>query len=127
MKVFVLFGRLSIERDVFIRSAHNVISALKEAGHNVTSYDTKMGLHKIEEIVSEYDVIFPMIHGEGGEDGSLQEVLEASVCKYVCFGAEASGLCFNKVALEQKIKTAGIVPPDWEVVTKGNSLCSSIV
>lgn len=109
MKVTVLFGGPSAERDVSLVSGRSVIEGLKTAGHDVFASDISptdlAGLNRPA------DVIFPVLHGSFGESGELQEILEQRGLPFVGSGSAASRAGMNKdhtkrVWLRQGLPTA---------------------
>lgn len=117
MRILVLQGGTSNEREISLKSAAYVHQSLEESGYMVDLYDTKQGVDSLEAVVHQYDVIFPVIHGAGGEDGSIQALLDAMRCHYVGSGVQASRLCFDKAALKERLVAAGIYTPLWDVVS----------
>ncbi|MEK7152915.1 MAG: ATP-grasp domain-containing protein, partial [Patescibacteria group bacterium] len=83
--------------------------------HQIVSYDPRNGIDDIPEA----DVAFPVLHGMGGEDGSIQVALERANIPYVGSDPAASSLCFDKWAYKQKIQKAGLPTPEAMLVTKG--------
>lgn len=75
MKVLLITGGNSSERPVSLNSAKNVKKALTENGHKVKVYDLKDGYLPIKKLSKEYDVLFPILHGEEGEGGQLHKFL----------------------------------------------------
>lgn len=75
MKVLIITGGDSSEREISLLSASNVKEALEENGHEVTLYDLLDGYEPITELSKHYDVLFPVLHGEEGEGGNLHEFL----------------------------------------------------
>jgi D-alanine-D-alanine ligase len=63
------------------------------------------------------DIIFPALHGKGGEDGELQKFLESHHVKYVGSGAEASARCLDKTRYAELLKKRGILLPATDTVT----------
>jgi D-alanine-D-alanine ligase len=102
MNVLVVYGGLSAERDVSLLSGSNVVEALQSAGHRVSVYDPKID-DKIEEHTSNIDVVFPILHGRGGEDGQIQKILEILKIPFVGSGSASSSACFNKWQTIQKL------------------------
>lgn len=96
MNVLVVLGGESAERSVSLESGINVVSALKKAGHNVTEFDPKLD-GAISSHLSEIDIVFPILHGKGGEDGSLQKELEELGVLFVGSSSNSSAKCFNKM------------------------------
>ncbi|HET6924510.1 MAG TPA: D-alanine--D-alanine ligase [Candidatus Saccharimonadales bacterium] len=104
-KVHVLCGGTSSEREVSLRSGNAVAVALSRAGFVVETFD--LADADMAAIIA-CDVVFPVLHGKGGEDGVLQRQLEASSAKFVGSGSSASALCFDKWAYRQKGVPAGL-------------------
>src|SRR3954466_5770174 len=94
MKVTVLYGGPSAEREVSLVSGKAVIDGLQSMGHEVFGSDVSpedlSGLHRPA------DVIFPVLHGQFGESGELQEILEHRRLPFVGSGSAASRLGVNK-------------------------------
>lgn len=113
-KVLVLAGGTSPEREVSLRSGASVHQALIKAGYEVTSVDTKNGLENLP--LQDVDVVFPALHGEGGEDGKLQTFLEAKRIPFVGTGSAASALCYDKARYAKLLKQNHILEPQTELV-----------
>jgi D-alanine-D-alanine ligase len=117
MKILVLGGGDSPEREVSQRSAAAVRDALTDLNHEVGYFDPAGRLEELAEVARAYDVVLPILHGEGGEDGRVQRELEAAKVPYLGADVPASELCFDKVRLKQLLDEHGIFTPRWEVVT----------
>ncbi|MFA5003808.1 MAG: D-alanine--D-alanine ligase [Candidatus Saccharimonadales bacterium] len=104
-KVHVICGGDSAEREVSLRSGDAVTRALKEADYKVQLLDSATAT--IDEII-DCDVVFPVLHGAGGEDGELQAELEKHAAKYVGSDPKASQLCFDKWQYRQAIEAADL-------------------
>jgi D-alanine-D-alanine ligase len=112
MRVAVLKGGSSLERGVSLRSAARVEDALEELGHESIGID--VGRDLVDRLRSERpDVVFIALHGPGGEDGTVQELLEILDLPYTGPGVAACALCMDKVASKHEIRTAGLPTPDW--------------
>jgi D-alanine-D-alanine ligase len=96
MNVLVIYGGSSSERDISLMSGANVGEALKEAGHTVTFFDPAAGLFTLSDALKQVDVVFPILHGKGGEDGAIQRALELENVRYVGSDADVSENCFDK-------------------------------
>jgi D-alanine-D-alanine ligase len=118
MKVLVLEGGTSAEREVSLRSAKAVKVALVKAGHEVVAYDTKQGLDSLSFFTDEVDVTFPVLHGTEGEDGVVQAELEMLGMPFVGADAQVSALCFDKVAFKERIAEFNAPTPKWVAVTR---------
>jgi D-alanine-D-alanine ligase len=112
MKVVVLKGGSSLEREVSLRSAARVEDAISALGHEAVGIDVGQGL--VAQLRDERsDVVFIALHGPGGEDGTVQELLEILDLPYTGPGVAACALCMDKVAAKHAIRAADIPTPDW--------------
>src|SRR5215204_7005311 len=112
MKVAVLKGGSSLERGVSLRSAARVEDGLQELGHEAVGIG--VGADLVSRLRSERpDVVFIALHGPGGEDGTVQELLEILDLPYTGPGVAACALCMDKIAAKHEIRAAGIPTPDW--------------
>jgi D-alanine-D-alanine ligase len=127
MKVLVLLGGVSNEREVSLRSGRAVADALKAGGHEVTEYDPREGLEKLADFVGKVDCVFPILHGKGGEDGVIQAELEKLGFKYLGSDSRVSKICFDKVAFKEILKQLSILTPKSEVVTKQSIAVTALI
>ena len=112
MKVAVLKGGSSLERGVSLRSAARVEDAVRELGHEAIGID--VGRELVGRLRSERpDVVFIALHGPGGEDGTVQELLEILDLPYTGPGVASCALCMDKVAAKHEMRAAGLPTPDW--------------
>ena len=112
MKVAVLKGGRSLERGVSLRSGARVEDALERLGHEVLPIDA--GNDLVKRLVAEQpDVAFVAMHGVGGEDGTVQELLELLGIPFTGPGAAACARCMDKVLAKHAIEEAGLPTPDW--------------
>ncbi|MEQ1962320.1 D-alanine--D-alanine ligase [Xenorhabdus khoisanae] len=95
-KVAVLLGGTSAEREVSLLSGQAVVAGLKEAGIDAHSVDTKdFDVTKLKE--EGFSKVFIALHGRGGEDGTLQGLLEFLQLPYTGSGVMASALSMDKL------------------------------
>jgi D-alanine-D-alanine ligase len=112
VKVAVLKGGSSLERGVSLRSAARVEDALATLGHDAVGID--VGQDLVRRLRDERpDVVFIALHGPGGEDGTVQELLEILDLPYTGPGVAACALCMDKVAAKHEIRASGLPTPDW--------------
>jgi D-alanine-D-alanine ligase len=112
VRVAVLQGGRSLERVVSLRSAARVEDALGELGQEAVGID--VGRDLVSRLRAERpDVVFIALHGPGGEDGTVQELLEILDLPYTGPGVAACALCMDKVAAKHEIRAAGLPTPDW--------------
>jgi D-alanine-D-alanine ligase len=110
LKVAVLTGGISSERDISIQSGRCVAEALEEAGFNVVTADIRPdNLDMLED--SSVDVFFPALHGEFGEDGQLQQILEDRSLLYTGSGPTACKSAFDKIASKKAFAEARVATP----------------
>ncbi len=114
-KVIVLCGAISAEREVSLRSGRAVANALP--GSQLVELDENALPDWIK--ASEH-VVFPVIHGDYGEDGRVQVELEARGIAYAGCDASASRLCIDKVATKKVMRSAG-VPAIPEIAFAGDA------
>ena len=112
MRVAVLEGGRSLERQVSLRSGARVQEALVRLGHDVTAID--VGPDLVERLQSASpDRVFVALHGREGEDGTVQELLELLGLRYTGSGPAACLRCMDKVLTKYALAEAGISTPDF--------------
>lgn len=124
LKVAVLAGGISSERDVSLQSGGCVAQALKKAGLDVVLADISPDNLEVLEDHS-IDVFFIALHGKFGEDGQLQRILEDKSLVYTGSGPAASKLAFDKLASKRCFAKAGITTPvaiEFDAQTKAKEL-----
>lgn len=122
IKVLVLMGGVSTEREVSLRSGEAVYNALLGAGYNAVKLDvTRDNIDKIKEINP--DVAFIALHGKGGEDGSIQGFLEWLKIPYTGPGIASSSICMNKILTKKLMLQNGIRTPKFLEFTTDSNFC----
>ena len=113
IKVVVVYGGVSTERDVSLDSGEAVANALIEYGYtNVTLFDLTQ--NNIGELIAmNPDIAFLALHGKGGEDGCIQGALELAGIPYTGPSVLASAVCMNKVFTKRVLKSVGIPTADY--------------
>jgi D-alanine-D-alanine ligase len=112
VKVAVLKGGRSLERQVSLRSGARVEDALATEGHEVVSLDA--GHDLVERLKAERpDVAFIALHGADGEDGTVQELLEILGIPYTGPGVSSCRRSTDKAEAKQALRDEGIATPDW--------------
>ena len=123
LSVVVLAGGLSHERDVSLRSGRRVAQLLRDAGVDVTVRDLDSALlPALRE--DRPDVVFPLVHGSTGEDGSIRGLLELLDIPYVGADSGASRLASRKPVAKALVAATGVATPDF--VTLPRSLFQEI-
>lgn len=114
MRVLLIVGGWSSERDVSINGGKGIAAALEERGHLVTWYDLQNGFDTLTTVAAQHDFCFINLHGSPGEDGIVQALLDASHCPYQGSGPAGSFLALHKAAAKQLFRRAGLRTLDWE-------------
>lgn len=117
--VIVLAGGTSDEREISLRSGEAVATALENSGHEVATLDPADGLETLLPKLQNADVVFPALHGEGGEDGTLQAFLEKNNIPYVGPDSKSSALCFDKARYTELLRDNNILVPETALVDLG--------
>jgi len=121
MKVLVLMGGTSEEREVSMRSGNAVYDALKSAGYAVERLILDQNnLNQIEIIKP--DVVFIALHGKFGEDGTIQGYLELIGIPYTGSGVTTSAICMDKVISKKLFAYEQIPTADFTVLSKSEYL-----
>jgi D-alanine--D-alanine ligase len=146
MKVAVLMGGRSAEREISLKTGQGVAHALRALGHDVTSVDAadgallpadgeeagargaaavgllplraQVGLVDVPA-VREADIVYIALHGTFGEDGRIQALLELAGLRYTGSGVLASALAMDKVMSKRMFVHDGVPTPRWSVRCAG--------
>lgn len=146
--VGVIFGGRSVEHQVSIRSARTVVEGLRAASHQVTPLGIAQdgcwidaaasgavlagGIAEIAPLglpiaptlrhllASGVDVLFPIVHGTWGEDGTLQGLCEMIDVAYVGPGVTASALAMDKLLFKRQMEAAGVPVVEYEAVRRSD-------
>ena len=114
LKVAVVMGGPSAEREVSIESGTCVMRALTALGHDARSLDFDARfVDAIREIAP--DVVFNALHGRGGEDGTIQGVLEWMGIPYTGSGVAACAIAMDKHLTKKLLAAEGLPTPAWDV------------
>lgn len=118
MRITVLRGGPSNEREVSLKSGAAVAEALRKADHEV--FESDISPTDLSGLDHPCQVVFPVLHGAFGEDGQLQEILEARKLKFVGSGAAASKIAIDKLETKRRWQAIGLPTPAFHVATKGD-------
>lgn len=110
-KVALLCGGTSGERAVSINSGKGAQEALLEAGFQVVTLDPANAEDRLALVQDHFDVAFIALHGAGGEDGTIQGMLEVLGIPYIGSGVAASAIAINKAKAKLVYRAAGIPTP----------------
>lgn len=121
-RVAVLMGGWSAEREVSLVSGAGVARALEEHGYAVIAVDVQRDLAGLMQALTAAprpDVVFNALHGRGGEDGTIQGVLEFLGIPYTHSGVLASAIAMDKAMTKRVVETAGVRTPKGLVLSRG--------
>jgi D-alanine-D-alanine ligase len=106
----VAMGGRSLEREISLRSGHRVERALRTLGYAVHALDVDGDF--VDRVLEEQPrFVFVAMHGRGGEDGTLQDLLETLAVPYTCSDPLASALCMDKMLFKRMLRLHGIPTP----------------
>jgi D-alanine-D-alanine ligase len=112
VRVAVLKGGRSLERQVSLKSGARVEDALKRLGHEVIAID--VGSDLVEQLTeAEPEIAFVALHGRDGEDGTVQELLEVLAIPYTGSGVSACIRAADKVLAKHAMRDHGLPTPDF--------------
>lgn len=115
MRVVVLMGGKSAEREISLKSGQAVLKALQELGHEAIALDLTEDLcEKLREIKP--DKVFIALHGPYGEDGRVQGILDILGIPYVGSGVLGSSIAMDKDITKKVLSFYGIRVPPWVCV-----------
>ena len=115
--IALLKGGRSLERQVSLRSGARVHEALTRLGHDVVAID--VGPDLVARLrAAAPELAFVALHGRDGEDGTVQELLEALGIPYTASGVSACMRCADKVVAKHALRDAGLPTPDFYAFTE---------
>jgi D-alanine-D-alanine ligase len=148
MKIAVLMGGRSSEREISLRTGRGVAQALRNLGHEVAAIDAANGrllpageeeraalpAESLEpagetalarpETLAGAEVVFIALHGAAGENGTMQALLDLAGKTYTGSGMLASALAMNKAVSKRLFVQGGIPTPRWRLLSPGQTAAS---
>ena len=119
MKVAILMGGWSAEREVSLTSGKGIADACRRLGHDVAEID--MGRDVAQRLADATpDVVFNALHGTPGEDGSVQGLLELMGLRYTHSGVAASAIAIDKELTKRLLQPLGIRMPGGRIVASAS-------
>ena len=123
-KVLIIYGGESYEYDISIKSYKNIIDNIDKEKYIVDSvYITKDNIwinnnkeiNNIIKFIKDFDVVLPIIHGNGGEDGKLQGMLDLFNIKYIGSKCGSSYICMDKIRTKEILSNYDIPQIQYEL------------
>ena len=119
-KIAVLMGGPGEEKDVSLKSGQAIKKALNHNGYDVTSIILNTKLEKLVKELLSVDLVFLGLHGNIGENGTIQGFLDALGIIYTGSGPLSSAICMDKNISKILAKNNGIMTPKWK-------LCNTVI
>lgn len=133
IRVGVLRGGPSGEYEVSLKTGSNVLKGMPEKYHAKDIFIDKAGVWHIDgiakpadKIIRHFDVIFNALHGDFGEDGKVQQILDSFSVPYTGSGALASALAMNKYLSKKVFKSRGLKTPHYEMIRRDDMSSSRL-
>jgi D-alanine-D-alanine ligase len=115
LRVTVLLGGPSAEREVSLASGTAIAAALERCGHEVRRRD--IGPRDVSALdEDDIDAVFIALHGEFGESGEVQQLCEDRSLPYTGSDPVASRIAMDKAASKQRFRRCGLATPDWMIL-----------
>ena len=112
--IAVLCGGWSKERIISLKSGDSVYKCLKENGYEVSKIDVKTANEAFKkELYSEFDLVFILLHGRGGEDGEIQKFFEENEIVFTGSNSQSSRITMNKIKTKEIWKKNNIKTPEY--------------
>jgi len=112
--IAVLCGGWSEERLISLKSGDSVYKCLKENGYEVSKIDVKTANEAFKkELYSEFDLVFILLHGRGGEDGEIQKFFEENDIVFTGSNSQSSRITMNKIRTKEIWKKNNIKTPEY--------------
>lgn len=128
LRLALLCGGRSSERDVSLKGAEGIKKALDPLRYEVVVYDPAVDLARFVQDAPGIDAVFILLHGRFGEDGTVQGLLELLGLAYQGSGVLGSALAMDKYLSKVIYRQAGIQTPDWMLLEKaGRAVGSEII
>jgi len=122
MKVAVIYGGLSAERDVSIKTGEAVLKSCLENKYNASAIMINDKNDEVFDSLKEFDIVFNALHGTFGEDGSVQSILEDNGILFTGSGSDASKTCMDKIKCKNILRNNNYSTPDWFELNNYNEI-----
>ena len=121
MKVCVVMGGVSAEREVSLKTGNAVFDACRKLGFEVSQIVIKNDYKLFLKDFKNCDIVFNALHGPIGEDGVIQLWFEENNIAYTGSGPKSSSICMDKHNSKKIVKDLGFATPKWNLVGRGTS------
>ena len=124
MKIGVLLGGNSAEREVSLVSGKAISAACKELGHDVLDLDPEFDMKLLIPDLLTVDLVFNGLHGGDGENGVIPGFLQSLGVKYTGSKTEASAICMDKRISKALVHRKDLLTPNWVSLDNNDPLSS---
>ena len=124
MKIGVLLGGNSAEREVSLASGKAISAACKELGHDVLDLDPQFDVRLLVPDLLTVDLVFNGLHGGDGENGVIPGFLQSLGVKYTGSRTEASAICMDKRISKALVHRKDLLTPNWVSLANNDPLSS---
>ena len=124
MKIGVLLGGNSSEREVSLASGKAISAACKELGHDVLDLDPQFDMRSLVPDLLTVDLVFNGLHGGDGENGVIPGFLQSLGVKYTGSRTEASAICMDKRISKALVQRKDLLTPNWVSLAKNDPFSS---
>ena len=122
-KIAVLCGGWSEERLISLKSGDSVYQCLKENGYEVSKIDVKTPNEAFNrDLYSEFDLVFILLHGRGGEDGEIQKFFEENDILFTGSNSHSSKITMNKIETKEIWRKNNIKTPEYFIYEENFSI-----
>jgi D-alanine-D-alanine ligase len=122
LRIALISGGWSREREISLKSGDAVFDALDKAKYEVRRFDPRDELIALLQNAEHIDLVLLLLHGRKGEDGSIQGLLDLLDLRYVGSGVLASALAMNKVISKELFRNAGLAVPRERIFAPGEDV-----
>jgi D-alanine-D-alanine ligase len=122
LRIALLCGGVSSEREVSLNSGNQVYEALDKAKYEILRYDPKTDLPRLVGDAARIDAALIILHGAFGEDGTVQGLLDLLGIPYQGSGVLGSAVAMNKLAAKRLYEQAGLPIPDYVVARRAEGI-----
>ncbi len=121
MKLCILYGGTSTEREVSINTGMSVYESIKH-DYDITMYDYNGDFNLLSRTLKNIDLVFVALHGGEGENGKIQKKLGEKKIKFTGSDFLASSIAMDKDLSKKKCIENNILTPDWTIIEDSSSI-----
>ena len=116
MKILIICGGISSEREISLISAEAIKNGLEATGYQAILFDFKQGYSELEKILENIDLIFPIMHGKEGEDGKLYRFLHSTGKPFIGSDPDGARMAFDKILFKKYCNQRKLQTARWKII-----------